>query len=71
MCILQRNIRYGKQTSKDRQTLIYIYDQVRISFIYCVMWAITSKQALRTIAQALSQASTNYSPFRLLSLLSE
>ena len=71
MCILQRNIRYGKQTSKDRQTLIYIYDQVRISCIYCVMWVITYKQALRTIAQALSQASINYSSFRLSSLLSE
>ena len=71
MYILQRNIRYGKQTSKDRQTLIYIYDQARISCIYCVMWEITYKQALRTIAQALSQASTTYSPFRLSRFLSE
>ena len=57
--------------ARTAQTLIYIYDQVRISCIYCVMWAITYKRALRTIAQALSQASTNYSPFRLPSLLSE
>ena len=71
MCILQRNIRYGKQTSKDRQTVIYIYDQVRISCIYCINCVITYKRALRTIAQALSEASTNYSPFRLSSLLSE
>ena len=57
--------------ARTAQTLIYIYAQVRISCIYCVMWAITYKRALRTIAQALSQVSTNYSHFRLPSLLSE
>ena len=57
--------------ARTAQSLIYIYDQVRISCIYCVMWAIMYERALRTIAQALSQASTNHSPFRLSSLLSE
>ena len=36
-----------------------------------VVWATADKRALKTVAQALSQASTNYLPFGLSSLLSE